>query len=258
MTATSATGRYRFALRPKWVLSHVLVGALVIAMIAAGFWQLGRLDDRRESNQLVADRALIETMPLERVLAESDAAADLEFRRVTVSGTFLPESEYLIANRTLESTPGFWVFTPLVTGPDSAVIVNRGFIARATVQQDLADFSAPTGEVTVTGLLFESVDGGRFAEGGEFTELSRPDVTQMQTIVDEQLAPLYVQLESPAQDFPVALDPPDRGEGPHFSYAMQWFIFTTIALVGYPLVLRRVAGGGRKRVGVAPPLDEPH
>jgi cytochrome oxidase assembly protein ShyY1 len=34
--------------------------------------------------------------------------------------------------------------------------------------------------------------------------------------------------------------PPELSEGPHLGYAAQWFIFSTIALVGYPLVLRRV------------------
>jgi len=34
--------------------------------------------------------------------------------------------------------------------------------------------------------------------------------------------------------------PPELSEGPHLGYAAQWFIFSTIALVGYPIVLRRV------------------
>jgi cytochrome oxidase assembly protein ShyY1 len=34
--------------------------------------------------------------------------------------------------------------------------------------------------------------------------------------------------------------PPELDEGPHLSYAVQWFIFSAIAIVGYPLVLRRV------------------
>jgi cytochrome oxidase assembly protein ShyY1 len=40
---------------------------------------------------------------------------------------------------------------------------------------------------------------------------------------------------------PVPLPPLD--DGPHLSYAIQWFIFSTIALVGYPLILRRHARG---------------
>ena len=39
----------------------------------------------------------------------------------------------------------------------------------------------------------------------------------------------------------VALGPPQPEEGPHLAYAVQWFIFTTIAAGGYALLLRRVA-----------------
>ena len=34
---------------------------------------------------------------------------------------------------------------------------------------------------------------------------------------------------------------PTPTEGPHLSYAVQWFIFSAIAVVGYPLVLRYVS-----------------
>ena len=139
------------------------------------------------------------------------------------------------------------------------VYINRGFLARATLQQDLADFSAPVGEIEVTGILLPSVDGGRFAAVGasERAEASRPDIGLFAAEVDTAVVTeVFVQLASPDHEGLSELDPPDRGEGPHFSYAMQWFIFTTIGLIGYPLVLRRVAGGGKRRVGVAPPLDE--
>jgi surfeit locus 1 family protein len=32
---------------------------------------------------------------------------------------------------------------------------------------------------------------------------------------------------------------PDLSDGPHLSYAIQWFSFATIALVGYPIYVRR-------------------
>jgi hypothetical protein len=38
------------------------------------------------------------------------------------------------------------------------------------------------------------------------------------------------------------LPPPELTEGPHLSYAIQWFIFSSIAVIGYPLILRRRAG----------------
>ena len=42
-------------------------------------------------------------------------------------------------------------------------------------------------------------------------------------------------------DYPIRLDPPARDEGPHLSYAVQWFLFSGVVIVGYPLLLRRRA-----------------
>ena len=49
----------------------------------------------------------------------------------------------------------------------------------------------------------------------------------------------YIQLESadlPPQDIPVLLAVPSFDAGNHLSYAVQWFIFSTIAAVGYFLI----------------------
>ena len=72
----------------------------------------------------------------------------------------------------------------------------------------------------------------------------RVDVpTALEGEIPYQLFPLPVQLQeqSPAQagDLPVAIGPPQLTEGPHLSYAGQWFTFATIALVGYVVLVRR-------------------
>ena len=38
---------------------------------------------------------------------------------------------------------------------------------------------------------------------------------------------------------------PDLDEGPHLSYAFQWFIFAAIGAVGYVMILRRNALAAR-------------
>ena len=48
--------RYRFALRPKWILSHIFVLTMVVAMIIAAFWQISRLHEKRERNADVSAR----------------------------------------------------------------------------------------------------------------------------------------------------------------------------------------------------------
>ena len=46
-----------------------------------------------------------------------------------------------------------------------------------------------------------------------------------------------------------ALERPGLDEGPHLSYAIQWFTFSAIAAGGYLLILRRIA---RTRAGLRP------
>jgi cytochrome oxidase assembly protein ShyY1 len=54
---------------------------------------------------------------------------------------------------------------------------------------------------------------------------------------------MFLQLieETPStnQDLPQHVALPELSEGPHLSYAVQWFIFTTIALTAWVVVVRR-------------------
>jgi cytochrome oxidase assembly protein ShyY1 len=238
---------YKFLVRPGWILSHLFVVALVVLMVNLGFWQLRRLDQRKDTNARIEANAHVDPQPLPPGI---DEAGEAEWRRFTVTGTYEPGSDVLVANRTVDGQPGYWIVTLLrdvEQGPPVAIV--RGFVTRAVVaSDDLAEVTAPTSEVTVTGYAQDSRGGGRFATGteGGWPEISRVDLGELaeRWRVDD-LLPIWLQLE--AQDPPAgtaALTPvplPSTDEGPHLSYAVQWFLFSAIAVVGYPLVLRRHA-----------------
>ena len=60
--------------------------------------------------------------------------------------------------------------------------------------------------------------------------------------VPYELVPWFIQLQrqTPAGgELPVPEPPPQLSEGPHLSYAFQWFAFATIAAVGYVTLVRR-------------------
>ena len=46
----------RFLLSPRWLLSHLFVVLLVVTMVNLGFWQLRRLDEKRDRNALIESR----------------------------------------------------------------------------------------------------------------------------------------------------------------------------------------------------------
>jgi surfeit locus 1 family protein len=240
---------YRFARRPRWLLSHLLVLALVALMLNLGFWQLRRLDERRAFNDTVEANAIVEP---QRLPPRIDEAGLVEWRRFTVTGEYAPGSDVLVANRTLDGQPGYWIVSLLRPNEQEApVAIVRGFITRTLAAgDDLGAVTAPSGEVTVTGYAQDSRGGGRFATGTDVgpPEISRVDIEALAEHWGTDLLPIWLQLseQQPALQgdalTPVPL--PELDEGPHLSYAVQWFIFSTIAVVGYPLILRRNAHAG--------------
>jgi len=235
----------------------VAVVVLVVTMVLLGFWQLRRLDEKREIKATVEARQSQPAADVEDLVPSGaevgDAAIDeVADRRVSATGTYADDDTFVVENRTYNGASGAWVLTPLVLEDGRAVVVNRGFLGYdrdgAIVPPD-----APTGEVDVEGVLQESQHRGRFGpsdpDQGRLAVLARVDLDRVAQQVDYDLVPAYVQRvksdpgEVTAEGAPelVALGLPEPSEGPHLSYAVQWFIFTTIAVVGYALLLRRVA-----------------
>ncbi len=233
---------------PGWIASHIFALAMVVLMVNLGFWQLRRLDERRAGNAEVAAAML---------QAPSDIAAYLdalgpppEYTAVAAAGSYLPEAEVRIGNRSSGGQPGFWLATPLDLGDGRAVAVVRGWIPRRSVTGlDDRSPAPPAGEVVVVGLAFDSVGGGRVAETspGHVPEISRMDLDRFAEVSGIDVEGVWIRLraQSPPQPegLPVPVPDPDLGEGPHLSYAFQWFFFSAGAIVVYALILRRAAAG---------------
>lgn len=264
---------WRFLREPKWLVRHLAVVLLVVAMVAAGFWQLRRHDDKRTYKALVEARQEEPAVPVGDLLdpgaSVDDVAVDeVLYRTVVAAGTYLGDETVVVENRTLNGSSGAWVLTPLALDDGTAVVVNRGFIGFDR-EGDIVAPAAPEGPVTVEGLLFPSQTRGRFGPtdpaDGDLDVLARVDLDRYEAQLDVALLPAYVQAVETTPSEPeaaagapqlVALGPPEPDEGPHLAYAAQWFIFTTIAVGGYGLLLRKVAAE-RGRAGRPPAAGDP-
>ena len=76
---------YRFLLRPRWIVFTVVVVVAIVAMINLGFWQLRRLDERREFNDTVADRIDQPAVALDELVAADAEVGDDELQRRRVA-----------------------------------------------------------------------------------------------------------------------------------------------------------------------------
>ena len=244
--------RYRFALKPRWILSHLFVLFVVVAMINLGLWQLRRLDEKRQRNDRIEQRMAEQALDLEGSATPGDFAAtsDLQWRVGTATGTYLGDEQVLVRSRSLDQAPGSWVVTPLELADGTVLLVNRGWIQNNGRYDSVPKrFAPPTGEVTVTGLVRASETRGRFGatdpKTGTLASLARADVARIDQQLPQDALPFWLQLRQQDPSIGVG-DPqpvpvPTLDEGPHLSYALQWFTFTLLVLIFYPLILRRRA-----------------
>ena len=231
-------------LTPKWLLSHVFVLAMVVLMVGLGFWQLNRLDERKERNVVV--RAAMEAEP---VAIESLLGTDPpDHTSAIVAGEYLDGYSFLVANRTFESQAGFWLATPMRLADGRVVVVSRGWVPRPWASgDDPRQITTPTGTIEVLGRVRESVGGGRIGGGTSFElpEISRLDLATVEEMLDLDVEDSWVQLEQqapPLAELPIPVPRPSLDEGPHLSYAFQWFFFSSATIVAYALILRRRRG----------------
>lgn len=265
--------RYSFALRPKWIFGHAIVLVLVVVFVNAGFWQLRRLAQRRTYNREVAANIAAPVDPVSNVLPVGSTFADVPARldrRVSASGHYLVGQDVVIVGQASDaSVPGVWIVSPLKLDDGRVLLVNRGWLP-STGQVTSPPLAArpPAGPVTVNGLISETQvqTAGQSPERKAAHQESflRIDVARMQRQFDAPLVPAFLQRTSqnpadPGKLPPQNLPAPVLTDGPHLGYAFQWFSFTGLALIGYPLLLWIVARD-RDRKGEAgdePPIDLP-
>jgi surfeit locus 1 family protein len=238
----------RRLLTPRWAAAHVVVVVLAVLFINLGFWQLRRLEEVRLENAVGESRFGEEPQDLEALLqAAGGDEESLEYRRASFTGQFRPEDEVLIRSQVHQAVAGFHVITPLVGEGGTAVLVNRGWVPLDADDVPVDAAPPPAGTLTVTGWVRPTQARGALGPAdpasGRLVTLNRVDIERIQQQVSYELEPVYLSaLDEPGGELPVpAPEPTFDDEGPHLGYAIQWFSFALIGVVGYLFLLRRAA-----------------
>jgi surfeit locus 1 family protein len=209
-----------------------IAAALLFARL--GVWQLDRLAQRRARNALLASR--LAAPPLDLVSGEPVAGMppdSLQYRRARAAGAFDFSREIVEGGRSYRGAPGVYVFTPLRLTDGTAILVNRGWAFAADARTvELRALVEPESTV-VEGVLVVPVG----------LRAIRPDTLRM----PYPLAPMVLRRTVGPASLPRGLAVPELpalDEGPHLSYALQWFSFAAIALVGGAILTWRRGGTG--------------
>ena len=233
--------------QPSWIGLTLLVIVLCITFTELGLWQLRRHDERAAVNAVIlanvaaAPVEVTALLPPENPLPSAD-----EWRLVTATGRFDSANELLVRNRSYDGELGYEVVTPLVPAAGPAVLVVRGWVPNGASAIDVPDVSpAPTGVVTVSARVRPTPSGGTEATGLPEHQVRRLAVPAIAAALPYPvLEGGFAQLVAgaPGTDDgpagPRALRVPEVGAGPHRAYAVQWFLFGVIAIVGWTVLVR--------------------
>jgi cytochrome oxidase assembly protein ShyY1 len=224
----------------RWALLIIFVAVLGVVFVNLGEWQLDRLAQRKERNATTIINEQKPVQPYEQVFTRPVTDAD-QWQRVEARGTFDAQHQFVVRYRSNGDADGYDVVTPLRTAT-GAVLVDRGFIPlqRGTQIPSVAP-APPTGEVTVVGHVRRDEKGRRAATtpvGNQMRLINSQAVaaTLPYPIATGYIGLLTVQPEQQGGFQPIKL--PELSEGPHFWYALQWFMFTAVAAVGIVVFIR--------------------
>jgi surfeit locus 1 family protein len=193
---------------------------VAVVCVRLGLWQLERLDQRRERNAAIEAGFTAPPIPAESAAASPGNA--LRFRRVIADGRWSYGRESVIPGRTRNGSPGVHIVTPLTLGDGTEILVNRGWVYSPDARSvDLAQWH----------------EGDRAEIVGYVDE---PPTSLRATNDRPYVVALADTMSATDANRPARLQPPPFDEeGPHLNYAVQWFSFAAIALIGTPLVVRR-------------------
>jgi surfeit locus 1 family protein len=227
----------------------VLFGITLLVGLAAtglGVWQLRRLETRKSLNREARAARTLAPFSL-----NAPGARALSNRRVFLSGTYDEAHEFLLRGRVVQGVPAVQVVTPIrLEGRDTAFLVNRGYVpAPDATNPGTTSWSEP-GPVEVRGVLLpvpDRSDGAPIMDRGRETWKAL-DLTAMRGRVPYPVAPFYIVAAADSssaehtvrgRQYPIRAEPPPLDNGPHLSYAIQWFGIALAALAfGVFFVLR--------------------
>ena len=176
--------------------------ALVIASVfmRLGFWQLGRLNERRTLNAELASRAVAPTVPISRSPTDT---ANARYRRVSFDGAYDYGNEIVLTLRSSDGSPGVNIVTPVrVPGSDTALLVVRGWVYSADGMTVDLNRWRETAQAQGDGFVetFPPARTGRNSSPSHSNAYRWLDRAELEKRFRYPLAPFYVVLTSPPAD----------------------------------------------------------
>jgi surfeit locus 1 family protein len=216
---------------------NIAVVALIVVVVAAifarlGIWQLDRRAQRRDRNAALSTRLMQPVVPF------AELRDTIGYRRAAVVGQPDYENEIILTGRSRQGSPGVYLMTPVRrTSSDTAVMVIRGWVYApdaATIDQQPWREGRASFSGYVSALPQQSASSSALP-GRKLRVLTDSGV---RALLPYPVSRLYlVSQDTGNERTPARLPPPALDDGPHLSYAIQWFFFAALTLIGATIAI---------------------
>ena len=222
------------ALRFTPDLKVTILGLLLLpGLIALGFWQLDRAEEKRQLNQLFEQRQLSPALPFSSINADDD----LRYQPVSVTGSFVEGKNFLLDNKIYKGRVGYELlslFKPQAS--DRYVIINRGWIAGDPARQRLPEIKHLPGTLQLAGEIYvplgEMMVLADTSESGWPRVIQQIDIKNIAEQIELNVFPYTFRLAEnqtavKQRNWPVVNIQPEK----HTGYAFQWFAMAATVII---------------------------
>lgn len=236
--------QYKFLLSSRWVVAAMMVLIFSIACHFLAQWQLARRAEAQAEIARVQNNFDAAPVPVEDALPARDAFdMNQKWTHVSLTGRYLTDDELVVRNRPCRDASGYAVLTPFETESGAVLFVDRGCVPAGETVNTVAEFApAPSGEVTIYAHLLpsEPIVPGRENTADSVGSINLPSLSD-RTNLPAFAAAYGVLSSNDDTSAPYPAERPMPDEGPHLSYALQWYVFALIALAAYIWAARQEA-----------------
>jgi surfeit locus 1 family protein len=222
---------FRFRLIP-----FIATVALVVLGISLAQWQTRRAEEKIALQARLQERAAQPPLSLDRLA--SMTAEQLEYRRVLLSGSFVPGWPIYVDNRPHDGVAGFYLLMPFkISHSDHYVLVARGWFPRNVHDRTrMPAVPTPEGNIEIVGIArrelahvmqLGALDPPKphaIVQNLDIADFARDSGLNAMPFVVEQTSELPDGLR---RDWPAPALDVDR----HRGYAFQWYALAAMALL---------------------------
>ncbi|WP_235735157.1 SURF1 family cytochrome oxidase biogenesis protein [Nocardioides alcanivorans] len=220
----------------RWILFLIAVVVLSWGAWWLGEWQFHRLEDRKEQNSVVDRNIDAAPVPVDEVFStDAGLPSSQRWRQVTATGEYDVDNTIVVRYRTRDSASGIDVVVPFITKDGTALVVDRGWMATDNSGTRPEDVPAPPeGTVTIVGWARQDATGDSTKVDGHSTRAISSTAIAEATGLTTYRGFVDVTSEDPGPETSLEhVQAPDRTNGPHFFYGLQWWFFGLLAIVGF-------------------------